>query len=647
MATYMKTLSIFHNVMVTNDDVVFSQLPDNSSFSYFLDVGGPYSDAVTASHARMRGQPRTSQRRTASSATTYVMPDPTGAVEFLVDDASFPSQLLSTSSDFVPALQASGYKNVTAKALTVDNMLALKGTPLSILYISAHGGGFDGFLNIAPWYELLTSTPVSPELDLKYQALLASDASGAAQLQHAQTAPFAKPVYSVTTKFFATNVTFGANALVYVTACHSAAPAPGAQSIIRAIQGASTNAVYLGWTKTVLTTDGLESAAFVFDRMLGETSPSPFSGAPKPESPPERPFSLEEVLAYGASRARDDGQPTTEATSCSNSNVLDAPLLDGCNSKLVESSSGSANLMLAPSIAHMQVDETTGTLTVSGEFPGSSGSFAIDSTPPAQGGGTVLTASTWSATTATAQIQPSGPTAAGYIVARTMGVSGNAAPLTMWRGLTVDHSGKRTGDSGNYTDSFKITGSYDFRADIHPYRPAPGAAPTSDPNQTNFVMNTSTTHVGGGETHVIPGNQTYTATLNADPAWCVLKAGDPTCPGPNGFFGALFDPCPIIGTTGLCVNIFGYAKGTEKSTTGGCNNPDCSISLEFSVETPRSPRIGVVVLPTDANSNIQQTTVTGDCYDPFYGTGSTDVISCTLKTGAVTASFPPLPTTPQ
>jgi hypothetical protein len=669
VAKFMQTLPAFHNVVVGEATSVWARLPDNSVYTYFLDSGGPYSNPVTTK--ALARHPGVVRRRSAPVQQAYEMPDPRVQQMFLSDPSVFSPVVVR--DQIVPTLNERGYKGTQFGELSLDNVLKLGGVPLSMLYIEGHGAVSNDFAS----YGTMTTTAVTPQLAATYAALLAPSAlNGLPELGYA-TAPDSTLHFSVLPPFFAANVNLsGRSQLIFMNGCYSAGSGAGAQAMAAAFQKNSPGAVYLGWTKYVLNTDASETAAFVFDRVLGETFPTRFAGPPNQEPGlAERPFSLEEVIPYGATRPRDNGNSAeTEISSCYVANLKIDPQADGCRAYLREEANSGSNLVLVPSIEYAQIENAHNTLTLTGEFPTTGGAPTISlGTTPADT--TSYTTGAVSGTQAQLQatINPTGNGSAGYINVTIQGVVGNAVPLTQWGPINASSDMTLVTtimDSGSGKGTLK--GGFSFRGDVHPYRDTPGQVPQTGylqrqnggqefldamPASTMSTQNFTYTFTTGTP------RQTYTATSNSDLAWCPFGSQrdyPPSCASANGtktdptatryFEAVLAIPCtgnvaPGSGliTGAMCLGTLGqvYAPVTP-CPGGGCTNY-FEPAFGFNGDMPLSFDVDYTITAsqrTPPGKGGAQGCATE--WDQAAGVANT----CPYTTSSAPGTFPPLLTTP-
>jgi len=373
---------------------------------------------------------------------------------------------------------------------------------LAVLYLNTHGVVLSR-PGMTPTYVINTSTYRARDgsTDARYRADIA-DGSLLWFLARSWDDVGGNPVasrhttYAITPAFVRKHWSgkFASNALVFVNSCNGASAAGAAfrQAVLDA--GAT---VYAGWSERVRGSDAVDTAAYLFDRLLG-------ANVFLPESPPQRPFPWQPVLANMQARVRsnrsypfDTSYPTPTVSS-----HLD---IQGSDMGLG---------MLAPSIQSLQLDETNGTLQIAGMFGDATGDALFESSK--------IPVTLWTAGLVVADVSGGGTSGAVKILGA-YGPDSNAAPLTEWRGsatYTVQDSGLTA------TMSFQMH----FRADVHGYRMAPGQAPVYPLQSFQQAMDSTGTYDFSG-TYVSPDGF-YTETWSG--SGTLAPAASPAAQ--SGFF---------------------------------------------------------------------------------------------------------------
>jgi hypothetical protein len=368
-------------------------------------------------------------------------------------------------------------------AVTLENIVALGSThPLDFLDIATHGavvtlkpGGPHFYINIS-------NTPVTDASRMQYASDLA-----AGHLTYAFVLQKDKKISTFTTfaftpAFLIEHATFNPGAIVDNESCFGQSPLI-ATSVETAFQLAGAGQ-YLGWTKPVAGSSADQTDAFLFDRMLGEQSPSQ-TGMDQfvaQRTPPQRPFALPFVEAVMQTEDRSDGigvGTETYAQDAYATNYVYPPSSDGVYSRFIVSDFGSSsvpNLPIEyglPSIRFVDVDELPQAfMGIHGTFPSSEGSVTITNasgTYPAP-------VASWEPEEVLVQIPNEGAGASGLVTVyagpNATGVASNAVPLTQWSGTATytdsesitDLDGAVGSGSGSLAASF----AFHFRADVQP-----------------------------------------------------------------------------------------------------------------------------------------------------------------------------------
>ena len=341
-------------------------------------------------------------------------------------------------------LENGGYV-VTSTDGTVPGLLTADGD--GVFYIDAHCGGGEsqeGLIIKAIW----TSTLVTQGGDSAYASMLS--AHELVYMLQKDMDPIdgicsSHLRYAFTGAFVAQYMTFADHSLILINACESD------HASLRSGFLAAGASVYAGWNLPV--TDGAANRAseFLLDRMLGAN----VSTLTPVEAPKQRPFDIDRLWLDMTTRNFDFDMIT-------GSQLATTPLQDDFE-------------LLSPSIKFLSVVEEGDSLLVSGMFgtdPGAYGRVIV--------GGSEIPIIRWTDTLITANIPNTGAGSVGPVRVEVDGVTGptsttkrrsNEVNLTEWRGdltHTLIPAGTMTGT---------ITIHTHIRADLHPFREEPHAAP--------------------------------------------------------------------------------------------------------------------------------------------------------------------------
>jgi hypothetical protein len=338
---------------------------------------------------------------------------------------------------------------ISGEDATVDGLEHVNGD--GIVYFETHGADGDimkmvnGKLDsVGSMFSLLTMTPVTRDNDIFYMNDLKSkrltyfivkndtDVTGErVESNH----------YGITALFVKAYMSFGENSFVFMNACDSY------DSDFWQACVANNAGVYVGWTRAIISRDAIHASRFLFSRLLGITDP-----VIDPEDPPQRPFELELVK-----------------TEMSNRNLIQFPDPNnfGGTTNLSFIPSRSTFTLLAPSIDHVDVNESTGQLNLYGHFgtdPGpTNGIVSID--------GVAMVYSHWEQSTIVCNIPGTGPCSAGDVIVTVYGHKSNTVQLTEWKG-TMTFNQPSVGSLGAF-----YTFNLHFRGDVHSSRAIPHETP--------------------------------------------------------------------------------------------------------------------------------------------------------------------------
>jgi hypothetical protein len=155
------------------------------------------------------------------------------------------------------------------------------------LYLNAHGGRAVTRAGDSI-YSIQSATRVTPALD----SLYGKDLDSARLAYHTEKNGLPNGAtdtrYGITQHFVTRYMGFGANSVVFLNVCWSTNAAAEPRALVAALHAKGARAV-LGWSRNVRASHGLTAARYFADRVLG-------ANRFKPESVPQRPFDVEQVL---------------------------------------------------------------------------------------------------------------------------------------------------------------------------------------------------------------------------------------------------------------------------------------------------------------------------------------------------------------
>lgn len=350
----------------------------------------------------------------------------------LLGGGKSPSQ--TVNSELQNMLQARNYTIASGSGdATIDALKSVQGD--AVFYIRGHGTTAR-LKNRSSSYTLLTATPATLQNDAQYKEDLDSLRIGYAAYVNSQFLPApGRPLvtwyYGITSKFVSKYFSFVKNSFVYVATNSSFDP-----QFLQAFLDAGAG-VYWGWTFSM--TDGADNLTtrYLFDRLLGLNQ---F----QPESPIQRPFDYESVW-----------QDMTGS--------LVGITPNGSHLDHVAGPNGPSGL-LAPSIKYMNVDESTGTLYLSGEFG--------DEKPEVRINGAPQRVSSWNESQIQVALPMSGSSSAGNVVVLSRNRPSNTRVLSEWRLLfTIRFI------EGRGTLKWEGPSRVHIRADVGSYRDDAGQNP--------------------------------------------------------------------------------------------------------------------------------------------------------------------------
>jgi hypothetical protein len=447
------------------------------------DLAGPLYAAVSG--PRLAGpQPR---GRTAWMPGPFATNQPvlSGAnaheVAFLVNESDNHAFTPQRQIDFGKAFSNDGFTpangyGVDVLDVNLENIATLgTGHTLDFLDIATHGMVDDGL-----GYDMVSTTPIS---DATLQTYAADIAAGNIKPDVELYSGGAPWLYTLAFDgtYLTEHLHFNPGAIVDNQSCYGQSPVLLRGLGLDQILHASGVGRYIGWSDEVQGADADQSDAFLFDRLLGESSPS-ITGLNQyaaQHTPPQRPFPLDQIQDAMNDEVRASGpiEPWPYSVNATYSESVDAtpnPRESGLIADLVVTDYGAEGQPNAPieyalpSISRLVADEQNAQLDIFGAFPSTPGTVAIASTA-----GTATPAPvSWTTTEVIVPLSATGAGANGLVTVTDAGIASNAVPLTEWTGqITYSANGSLSnwdGDSGS--GFFTLQGVFNatLRADVHP-----------------------------------------------------------------------------------------------------------------------------------------------------------------------------------
>ena len=406
---------------------------------------------------------------------------------FLVNEFDSAAFTPANQQQFGQAFNNLGFGNagiqVDVAAITLENIVALGSThPLDFLDIATHGAVVSLKPGGPQFYVNISNTPVTDASRTQYASDLA-----AGRLVYAFVLQKTKTVSTFTTfaftpTFLIEHATFNPGAIVDNESCFGQSPLTAA-AVETAFQLAGAGQ-YLGWTKPVAGPSADQTDAFLFDRLLGERSPSltGLDAFVAQRTPAQRPFALPFVEAVMQTELRSDGigiGTETYAQDAYATNYVYPPAADGVYSRFIVSDFGSAsipNLPMEydlPSIRFVDVDERPSpVMGIHGTFPSAQGSVTITNAS----GTYMAPIEEWQPEEVLVDIPNEGAGASGLVTVYSQpsatGVASNSVPLTQWSG-TAQFTDSETiadlnGAVGTGIGSLAASFAFHFRSDVQP-----------------------------------------------------------------------------------------------------------------------------------------------------------------------------------
>ena len=375
---------------------------------------------------------------TAGSPVVATLP---GAVQARVLLGGNKTLVQSENPELVAMLQKRNYNVVGSGLAEIDELKTVQGD--GVFYFRGHGGsGYTA--DHRTMYAPMSATSVSLANDIKYRAdwdslrLAYTVPITNSYLPSLDVPPYAH--YAFTYQFVLKYFSFAPGSIVYMSACGSAEDTHPEFAQAFLVKGAGG---YWGWDGSF--NDGSDNiaSAYIFDRLLGlNTTSDP--NVP-PESPKQRPFDSQSI--------KDDMQARKHYDEIKNGSV-----------ELVYIPGNDPAGPLVPSIKYMDVDETTKTLILSGQFG--------DDQPEVRINGAPQTLRSWNKNEIHVELKDTGASSAGNVVVISKGRTSNTRVLSEWR-PTFNLQFIALEGTKKWEGPLRLH----FRADVAPYREEAGETP--------------------------------------------------------------------------------------------------------------------------------------------------------------------------
>ncbi len=386
------------------------------------------------------------------------------------------------------------------------------------------------------------------------------------------------------------------------------------------------SARYYGWTKAVGINDDYESLSFLFDRLLGEQSPSvtKLDAVATQRVPAQRPFPLDKIYPAMNDESRNSPEFGTRTEAFGTSDVGFAPnaalppLADGTAARFdfadfgAEGVAGAPIAYALPSIAYIAIKEQpAATLTITGSF--SPGQGTVQMTDAA--GAHDLPVTSWQPTQITATLAANGPAFGQVQALSDTGVASNSVPITQWSGSLAGTQTATFGSVGGQggTGGGQILTSFtvNFRADVHPTVQVIDTDPVPQNFAFNGVESNSSAQVTSITGSFTTSDGKHTATFGLSPTAGTMAVALPP-------FSNSFDLGPVIGQPATCnngmqgpaqqsgaANFFCPGIGYDAPFAGTCvddgSGPceDASWNATGAFSSPSSPGDGLLIFQMD------------------------------------------------
>ena len=501
---------------------------------------------------------------------------------------------------------------------TIENLKAVSGD--AVFYITTHGGagtirlrksGGSGFM-----MGLYTTDSCTAENERKYKADI--DSLNLIYMFATYDTKTPEWHYGITHKFIKNYMTFGENALIYADACNSFTNQPGAREVRDEVIRKATNntATYIGWTKVTYNDVADRTAKFIFERLLGNV---------KTEDPVQRPFDLARIFKDMQDRGLD---------------------VNPGGGLLAYRTTSFDEVLLAPTIDSLMIDEYTSTLLIAGLFGHDVGTVTIDGFP--------ADVIAWNPYGVVCKLKESGLGSAGNVVVHSaLGHQSNPVPITEWN-IKLHYSANDNG--------IKFFGecTLRLRADIHPRRSKPHETPVR-PTHTDYSPSSGRPFntAGSSATYSISGRKyercnigkcTYQFTESPTPKTGTLKLNNWITTGSD--VQAHYNWGPEMKSFKIDFLAIGAAPTAdlfEERIT--CPDvPETHIPVQTSYQgsfvLPNHEIDGILQFDIAENYNIRNGGFHKSVPRPWSGCNQSGIFEMEVRWDVVTAKFPPDEFTP-
>lgn len=405
---------------------------------------------------------------------------PSGRQVFLIDSAAkdiggadFVTQINNLSGYFKDA----GYGVLTSADVNPGVYRSIKNA--SVLHLLSHGaiGQHAGLRMLA----LTTSLKADVALNrATYANEINSGEMGYFVVpephEFSSTVRFGVYLY-ITQQFVLKNMTFTEGSLVFLNGCSTfGANSPEATDMRNAFIAKGARSV-IGWSNVVNYKYAIDSAMYLFDRLLGADAYAPYKMAPA--ASPNRPFPLDDVLREMRTHKRDpsidwDARDLTLAQSTFFANWRTYRY---AAELMIQKNSSNDNISLVPSISSIYLENGADRLTIGGNFGpepmGQQYSITI-------GGVDMRQLAKWTDTSIVISNLPrSGGGASGEVRVNVSGLRSNPAMINQWRGVKLTNYSPADGGSGRGDNTARVitTCTVNLRGSTDAFRSAPNVAP--------------------------------------------------------------------------------------------------------------------------------------------------------------------------
>jgi hypothetical protein len=308
MLAFFKTRPELVESGIDESGVVWGNLADDTTIAVINNLNVSFPSSLTRSPARKASRRRSREGGIPDTARVII--------------GSTVGNMYDGWTDGIRTMFGDQTYEFAAPKSTVDELKNM--SDISLLYFLGHGGTVSRPRGAGKSYCVWTETIRTAALDAAYAAdlrdgslvLMWAPVFVGTELNPVNT-PVYEQRYGITSKFVEKYWVgkFNKDSLIFMNTCNSSSDDAIPFKFACLNAGAS---LYLGWTHKMILGDGMMTAAYLFDRLLGANNEDPFSSKTDltipMETPPQRAWNYADILLEMALHQRPDAAYAFDAT---------------------------------------------------------------------------------------------------------------------------------------------------------------------------------------------------------------------------------------------------------------------------------------------------------------------------------------------